>query len=537
MPLGCLVQVALRMWTFWHARAPAALPDEAGYLLAARRLAGGPGGDMSHATFYQGGYPLLLSPVFRLTTDPATAYRLVAGIGAVAGAMVFPLSVAVLRRLGVRPPAALVIAFAVAALPANVFFGAWALTDAILPAVVACWSLALLRFADTGGWRAGCAAGLTAAYAYAVHSRGSVIMLAHAGAVGLLLARGWVPRRHAALAAGVTAAGWLAANRLNAFVRHALYPDGPRDLQADLWSRLTSAGGLLRTLSGACGQLWYLVVATYGLAGLGLVAAAAQVASRRADRSLRLAAATGIAVTVGIAVASTAALPDEHRVGNYVYGRYLACVAVPFSLAGAAMLVRAGRRIVAGATLITALVVAGTSLAVVGYAGPHLRRDTFIGFDFPEISYLTANWRSLDMRTASVVSAAIAVSVLLLRRWPAFAMVPVLLVNGGFALYMAHTFFVRPGTGARPAVTGGGGVAAARDTDWRTVMSLRYRVGWTTVAWLAPAGPPPGTCTVITAWRGGPASAAWPGRPPGWSVADQEPGGWVAWRRTDCAQR
>ena len=59
--------------------------------------------------------------------------------------------------------------------------GAWALADAILPAVVAGWLPALIRFADRGGYGAGVRASLAAAYAYAVHARGVVILLAHTG--------------------------------------------------------------------------------------------------------------------------------------------------------------------------------------------------------------------------------------------------------------------------------------------------------------------------------------------------------------------
>jgi hypothetical protein len=532
--LGWLAQVVIRLWVFWPARVPAAYPDEAGYLVAARRLAGGPGGDLSHLTFYPGGYPLLLSPVYRITADPVTAYRLVVGVGAVAGALVFPLSVAILRRLGAAPATAYVIAFAVALLPANVFFGAWALTDAILPAVVACWLLALVRFADTGGRGTGCAASLAAAYAYAVHSRGIVILLVHAGILGFLLIRGWSPRRHVMVAAVVAAAGGLSAWWLNTLILRTLYPSGPKPLGAILWSRLTSAGGLPYTLSGACGQVWYLIVATDGLAGLGLVAAAAQLASRRADRPVRLGAAAVLATTVGIALATTAALPDEHRVGNYAYGRYLACVAIPLALAGAATLVRAGRRTVAGAALATGAALAVTTLVVFAYAGPRLHDAIFIAFDFPEISYLTADQHSLDMVTAGLVSGALGGCLIALRRAPGLMAALLLAVNGGFVVQMAHTTVRRPATGARPPLMRGHGVEASPGTDWRTLVELRYRVGWTTVAWLSPGGPRPGTCTVITAWHGGAASAAWPGHPSGWAVTDRRPDRWVSWRRMRC---
>src|SRR3954471_15724325 len=76
---GWLAQVGIRLVLAGGQSVPAAFPDESGYLLAARWLAGGPGGDLSGSTFYQGGYPLLLSPAFWLSHDPQTCYRIVLG--------------------------------------------------------------------------------------------------------------------------------------------------------------------------------------------------------------------------------------------------------------------------------------------------------------------------------------------------------------------------------------------------------------------------------------------------------------------------
>ena len=518
--LGWLVQVAVRLCVFWPARGPAAYPDEAGYLLAARWLAGGPGGDLSHATLYRGGYPLLLSPVYWVTADPATAYRLVVGIGALAGAVVFPLSVAILRRLDLPSPAAITVGFAVSLLPANGFFGAWALADAILPAVVAGWLLALIRFADRGGYGAGTMASLIAAYAYAVHSRGVVILLAQAGALCFLLIRGWTPRRRTLAAACALAIGYLAAKGLNALILRALYPGGARDLGAILQARLTSVDGLVRTLSGACGQVWYVVVATYGLAGLGLVAAAARALSSRGDRAVRLVAAALVAGTAGIALASSAALPDEHRVGNYAYGRYLACVGIPLALAGAALLVRAGRRSMAHAALAAAALVVETTLAVTTYAGSRLEHYNFIGFDFPETSYLTSNPHSLDLYRASLVALLLGGCLVLVRRRPVLLGALLLSVNAGFVVWAAPTF-VRP---TLPALPTGGGVEAAQGLDWRTTEELSYRVGWTMISRLPTTGPRRGTCIVVTA----------AGTLPGWRVVYRQPGRGTYWHRPQC---
>ena len=492
--VGWAAQVAVRLWAYWPARRPAAFPDEAGYLLAARWLAGGPGADLSHSTFYQGGYPLLLSPVYWMTADPATAYRLVVAIGALVAAAVFPLAVGILRRLGLTTRAACTAGFAVALLPANVFFGGWALADSILPAIVAAWLLALLRFASSGGYAAGVMSSLAAAYACAVHSRGSVVLVVHAGALGFMLIRGWTERRRALAALATLTGGYAAAAVLNALVLQALYPQGARNLGAILTSRLTSADGLGWSLSGACGQLWYVVVATYGLAGVGLVAAVARMCDRWAERASRLAAGALVACTLGIALASSAALPDEHRVGNFAYGRYLACVAIPLALVGMAVLVRAGRRSMGHTALAALALVVETTLAVTAYAGDRLEHYDFIAFDFPETSYLTGNGRSLDMFRAGAVAMVLAACLMAVRRRPVVVAALVLGLNLGFVCWSGAQS-ARPAPAALPR---GGGVEMSPGLGWRAALDLRYRVGWTTVGRLAAAGPRPGTCIAVT---------------------------------------
>ncbi|TMR30123.1 hypothetical protein ETD85_30000, partial [Nonomuraea zeae] len=95
---GWAVQVVLRLWLYRYHTAPVANPDETGYLLAARWLAGGPGADLTGSTFYQAGYALPLVPIFWLTSDPVLAYRLVFVVGSVVAAGAYPLAYLLLRR-------------------------------------------------------------------------------------------------------------------------------------------------------------------------------------------------------------------------------------------------------------------------------------------------------------------------------------------------------------------------------------------------------------------------------------------------------
>ena len=90
---GWLFQAALRAWFSRMQVVPLANPDESAYLIAARVLAvGGPTVDFSASTLYQGGYPLLLAPIYWFTSDPATIYHSVMMINAVISAALMPLA-------------------------------------------------------------------------------------------------------------------------------------------------------------------------------------------------------------------------------------------------------------------------------------------------------------------------------------------------------------------------------------------------------------------------------------------------------------
>ncbi|WP_214410432.1 hypothetical protein [Sphaerisporangium fuscum] len=561
---GWIAHVLLRLWLARWRTGPVANPDEVGYLVAARWLAGGPGADLSGSTFYQGGYPLVLTPIFWFVHDPALAYRLVVAVNALIGAALFPLGFLALRRLapqGLVPGrwAACALAFAAALLPATMVFGQMALTDAVLPTLVLGWLLALHAFARSGSARAGALAGALAGYGFAVHMRGSVLLFVHVLIVAFVLVRRWVPRRAALAAVAVTAVTAAGAQVLNGAVRAAIYPGGPRDLSALLGTRLTGLDGQAWAICGAAGQVWYLVVGTWGLAGVGIAVATAAALRRRTPPATRVTLLALLLLTAAVAYASSAALPDEHRVGNYAYGRYLTCVAVVLALLGLAALARAGRREALRYAAASAglLVVTGAVAAV--YAGDRIRTYNFIAFDFPEVSFLTRSHDALRMAPASAAALALlavltAASLVGLRRpsppgtavsrpsaaFPAGRRGPL----PALALVAVNLAFVAGGTfdgPARPPVPDPlvrrGGVVVDRQVSWWAWLPLSYRVEWTRLRLnfdTAHQAPPAGTCTVIVPEpeAGGAPETSWPGHPAGWRPAAAS--GWVGWTSPAC---
>ncbi|MGW2154270.1 hypothetical protein [Nonomuraea sp. NPDC001699] len=536
MAIGWVAQVVLRLWLFRQHTGPVANPDETGYLLAARWLTGGPGAELTGFTFYQGGYPLLLAPVFWVTRDPVVAYRLVVVVGSMVAAGAFPLAYLLLRRLGAGRRAAMAAAFAGGLSPSLLLFSGLALADAILPTLVLAWLVALHDLAARGSAGAGVPAGGLAGFAMTVHLRGTVVLavtvLAMLAMTALLPAR-----RRAAVAGLVTAVVVAVAGTvLNRALSAALYPGGPRDLSGILAGRLAGLDGQAWALAGAAGQLWYLVVATWGLAGVGIAGAVAVVARRSAPGPRRFLAAVLLVTTLGIAYASSAALPDEHRVGNYAYGRYLACVAIAWTLAGLLVLARAGRRAVVRHALAAAGLLAVTGGVVVWYAGDRLQRYAFIAFDFPEVIFLTRVRDSFDLVAASAVTLALlacltGAALLTARRaWPA-VVAALALTNVVFAADLAPKSAPAAGPDWLPVITGPGRVAVDRQVKWNVRALLAYRVSWTEIEHFDRT-PPDGVCTAVVPPDAGPPPEGWTatgagGAWQGWTtwVDDRCPGG------------
>src|SRR6202040_3237384 len=149
---------------------------------------------------------------------------------------------------------------------------------------------------------------LLTGYAYAVHSRGIVMVFGYV-AVGVLVAwRRLAPRRTVAAAALVLVASVGAAWLLNRYLSATMYPEGSRSLTGQVANTLHSVNGAINVFEMAAGQLWRLVLDSGGRAGVGLFASLAVIVRPRSRADLRIVAALGVAVTVITAVITPAAL-------------------------------------------------------------------------------------------------------------------------------------------------------------------------------------------------------------------------------------
>ena len=553
---GWLVQAGLRAWLSRAQMVPLATPDESAYLIAARVFAGGVPANFSYSTLYPAGYPLLVTPVFWFTSNPVTAYHAVLlGINAPISALVMPLGYLACRRLGLERPAAFGVAMVAALLPAALFYSQYAMTDAIYPVLVLAWLLAVHSWLTArsvrGQYAAAIGSALLAGYAYAVHSRGAVMVAGYA-VTGLLIAwRRLVPRRTAVAAAVALGLPLGAAYLLNRHLSSVMYPSGPRTLAGEALIRLRTVHGVIFVLEMAAGQLWRFVLDGWGVAALGLAAAVFVIFQRTARADVRVMAALAAGVALVTAITSPAALPPTQPQA-WASGRYLDGLVVAFFLVGAAVLLRAPRRLV---LVYAACVVPPTLLAaivVTVYAGASVPTSGFgAAFVFAEPAVLTQDWTRASVLLATVVTFVLlgAACLVAVSRFGSRWRAGVLCAGLGAVSLVASLQMTShisqastpgqernitalvTGTGLKP----GQHLAIGTGLSWETWMPQAYEVWWTPLQFFtAGSQAPPADATVVeVAWPAGqPASASWPQAPAGWRVvlADRIDG-WVAWRR------
>jgi len=559
---GWLVQAGLRAWLSRSQVVPLAAPDESAYLIAARVLAGGVPANFSYSTLYPVGYPLLITPVFWFTHNPVTVYHAVLVINAAISAAVMPLGYLACRRLRLDRPAAFGVAMVAALLPAALFYSQYAMTDAIYPVIVLGWLLAtrswLTARSVRGQYAAAIGSALLAGYAYAVHSRGAV-MVAGSVVVGALVAwRRLVPRGTALAAAAALCLPLGAGALLNRYLSSTMYPVGPRTLAGEALIRLHSVHGVVFVLEMAAGQLWRFVLDSWGVAGLGLAAAVVVVFRRGARTDVRIMAGLAAGVTLVTAGVSPAGLPPTQPQA-WASGRYLDGVLIAFFLVGAAVLLQADRRLI---IVYAACVVPPTVLAMIvvgAYAGGSVPTAGFgAAFVFAEPAVLTQDWTTASVWAATAVTFALLAAwvtvVLAADRWggrlarqwravvlaglAAVSLVAVLqmtshISRAGTPRQEANTIGLLTGSGLKP----GEHLAVGTGTSWASWMPQAYEIPWAQLESFSPGRqPPPADATVVEVrWPSGrPAQASWPQAPAGWRVvASDRTDNWVAWRKLE----
>jgi hypothetical protein len=567
LAIGFAVQVGWRLHLSLPLTGPIAHGDEDGYLLGARVLAGGPTATLPDWSIMRPmGYPLLIAPIYWFVVQPSQVYIGVHVVNALLMALNFPLLYLLGRRLfscGRMWSAA--VAFVVATLPSLVFFSQFALTDALLPELLLVVLLAVHAMV-TGRrpMRYGAVGGAAAAYAANTHVRGLVTLVVLGGVIAVGLWRRWITRSTAVATTIAAVLVFLVGHQINNWLEAQLFPTGAVTVDDRVLARLTSLGGIFRVVADGSGQMWHLCTSTYGLAGVGLAATIVILLRREGPLSTRIVLGTALAMNAGIALATAAGIPDEGRVNNHVYGRYVAMFAGLWSLVGVVALARASWRrsvvlVVGGSAIVLA-----TLGMVEAYAHDRLRHERYVNFDAPELSFLSGDFRHLHFyrMTALAIAFMVAFALFLtgwraarawdpgatrLRRWCAVAALAGTLVLNLVAMvsitdsistaWADEQYHPGPAQLVRDAhVVVGSTIAEASNMPWNIDQRHQREVFWQPLIGFDPAsGAPPGRPDYVISVTDGRGSNDWKGTWYGYEVAftykESANVIWVVWQR------
>jgi hypothetical protein len=334
------------------------------------------------------------------------------------------------------------------------------------------------------------------------------------------------------------------------WLQHRIYPSGSAPLGEWLSHRLTTLTGVGWTISVAAGQLWYLIVCTWGMAGIGLVALTILMVRRDTGRPERVTIAVVLVTLVGIALTTSAALPDEGTVANQTYGRYLACLAPVLLLAGISTLARGGP-LVRARSVLTCMAISTALAGIIQFhAGDLLSRNFFGAFDFPEVCVLTWDWTSLRLWPATgaalLLLALAALAMTGTQRHGLFVLA-VLLITVNLATMVVTTNKISRYWSARLEAATSLAPAGLTTQDrvavnysglsWRIWVSQAFQVRTHLIAFdrYRRSEPPAGATLVVVPWDPGVRpERSWPTAPPDWhliAAGRTYAGDWTAWRR------
>lgn len=332
----------------WHVSGPAYLRDEIGYLANAAFLANH---RIDAASSFHAGYSLFITPAF-LFSDPRVVWKAVLAINAIMWAANFAMLHAILRRLlPLARPSRLLTAMIVSALyPSFIISSGYAFATTAFAAVFLASLMALFLWSRDNPLSVLPHSALVG-YLYWVHPTGAAVACVSVLAVALEAWR-WRDIRPLLLHAALVAVLILAYQRgIHPWIVASMTPPGytPEfhypSLASALKTLLTWHGVTVFTTM-VVGQFAYLIVASFGMALVGLLFCSRQILSARSDcgRAPADGKVRSVCLLIGAAPISIIALGAiaffhwDHFEGHFwIYGRYLDGAILPVLAIGLAV--------------------------------------------------------------------------------------------------------------------------------------------------------------------------------------------------------
>ena len=396
------------------------LSDTTGYLANARWLAGKAGDTFQGPTsFYHPGWSLLVAPLYLVMAAPRDVQLGALVLNGLLATAVLPTAYLVGRRaFGLPPRVALGAAAVAATYPAVLLLAGYEWGESLYQLLFLLFVLAAAAVVARPSTASAVAVGVLAAACNATHPRGLGMVAVALGFLAALAARRQLPRPSAAAGIAAVVVLFVATRVVNHALLDAIYTKTSAGVEGDVLGRLTDPHLVWGAGKAAVGQLWYLTVATLGLAPIG---ALWLLTTRRLPTALRLVTLVACLATLA---ASAIEMSDGTRVDHMVYGRYIEGIVPVLLVAGAA-------GVVAWRTFLPRLLV-GVALLAAGLAAllVLLRGGDLFGGDVMPLNVTgLLPFRNgsgpdvlrIDVARTTILALVATGGVLAVARWKAFA--------------------------------------------------------------------------------------------------------------------
>ena len=545
LALGWIAGVVWRMWLGSPIGSPIAHADEDSYVNVARALTGGPNGYSSEtALFRRVGYPMFISPAFWPGLEFADSYRLVHVLNAIANAATLPLTYLLARRMFKMPQwPAMAAAFVAATLGATVFWSLVGMTDSVMTPLLLGWLLAIHWWlAEPGRKLAALTTGAMLGLLYIVHIRGTILVVVFVGFLALMLIRRRSGLLNVALSI-VPLAGFIVLNQLVIMFLGTKIVLLKNIVGGQTVDALADADRLQVLFAAVGTNIWYMLVASLGLAGIAWWVTGKELFRPTRDVAYRWTALLTLASTIAVVLGASvilAGLSSDNA--DALYSRYVQMFVPFYVLFGFAVLLDSKLRTVLSSTAFALLIlVAGGGMIAyrlhyVAERGHHLNYGAFGG---PDLMTMTLGWHEFRPIVATVVGAVgllLIVAFTRVRRLAVPVIVAFVLLNVGILAVMRQNIMVPFGALNTPeirlpdlGVTPKDKIAVTWGQNNQMHYSLYHETTWMQLK--NTDVPPPGYNVMIARWRPG-TDKDWDGTKYGFHRVGGSPKQqWAVWRK------
>jgi hypothetical protein len=373
---------------------PTTRPDELGYLLNGRVLAGQEETPLPGVrSFYQAGYSMVtaVGALFGASIDVQFRVSLFLNMFFVllTGLALYALMT---RHFSISTRWAALVAATISVAPSVAAYSLFAYAESLSRLLIAVVVLLVFELAASPTVSKMIATGAVAAFLPVVHGRFVLLLpLTVFAMIGIALFT--QPRRYQALVAGLSTCVvvYLTFDQLNMYLRNELYVAsvGKEDRMLERMTTLSEWPSILRS---AVGQMWYLVSTSFGLAFVGLAVLSLAVWQHFSKRLWReaLPAVYVIGLVGAVAFTSSVQLAHVVRPDHLIYGRYVEAVSPVLVAIACAALLTSFRWRLWGLAL--TVVVALTVILLIATDGDRLREMIAANRYFSAPNAIALDW-------------------------------------------------------------------------------------------------------------------------------------------------